>query len=54
MTPKLKKAMRTLKADREFLGLTWLEFVKFIERSPGAQKTSVLEAFEVYKQEIES
>ena len=49
-----KRAMNILNADRLFLGLTWLEFVKFIERSPGAQKTSVLEAFQVYKQEIES
>ncbi len=49
-----KRAMNILNADRLFLGLTWLEFVKFIEGSPGAQKTSVLEAFEVYKQEIES
>ena len=48
----LKRAMNILNADRLFLGLTWLEFVKFIESSPGAQKTSVLEAFEVYKQEI--
>mgnify|MGYP001174118425 CR=1 FL=1 len=47
-----KRAMNILNADRIFLGLTWLEFIKFIERSPGAQKTTVLQAFEIYKQEV--
>lgn len=49
-----KRAMNILNADRLFLGLTWLEFTKFIQQSPGAQKSVVLAAFEIYKQEIES
>lgn len=49
----LKRAMKILHEDMLFLGMDWSRFFKFIQESPGAQKTSVLEAFEVYRKHVE-
>ena len=50
----LKKAMKILQEDMLFLGMDWERFFNFIQESPGAQKTSVLQAFEVYRKHIEA
>ena len=49
----LKKAMKILHEDMLFLGMDWERFFQFIQESPGAQKTSVLEAFDIYRSHIE-
>ena len=49
----LKKAMTILNEDRLFLGMDWERFLQFIQESRGAQKTSVLNAFEVYRKHVE-
>ena len=49
----LNRAMKILDADRQFLGLDWERFFQFIQESRGAQKQSVLTAFEVYREHIE-
>ena len=46
---KLSTAMSILKTDMLFLGMSQDRFFKFIKESPGAQKRSVLTAFEVYQ-----
>lgn len=49
----LKAAMKVLHKDMLFLGMGWERYFQFIQESPGAQKTSVLEAFEVYRKHVE-
>lgn len=49
----LNKAMKILNEDRLFLGMDWERFFQFIQDSRGAQKTSVLNAFDVYREHIE-
>ena len=49
----LNRAMKILDADRQFLGLDWERFFQFIQESRGAQKQSVLTAFEVYREHIQ-
>ena len=51
---KLKGAMTVLKKDMEFLGLTFDQLCMFIERNPYAQKNSTIEAYTVYKSEVET
>ena len=50
----LNKAMKILNEDRLFLGMDWERFLQFIQESRGAQKTSVLNAFDVYREHIEA
>jgi hypothetical protein len=49
----LKKAMKILHEDMLFLGMDWERFFQFIQQSPGAQKSSVLAAFDVYRAHVE-
>tara|TARA_B100000886_G_C20411092_1_gene487075 strand:+ start:543 stop:755 length:213 start_codon:yes stop_codon:yes gene_type:complete len=51
---KLRGAMTVLKKDMEFLGLTFDELCIFIERNPYAQKNSTIDAYTVYKQNVDS
>ena len=50
----LTRAMKILNEDRLFLGMDWERLFQFIQESRGAQKTSVLNAFDVYRAHIES
>lgn len=47
-----RKAREILERDAEFLGMQWLDFLRFVKDNPGAQKQSVLNAFEVYRAHI--
>ena len=44
----IKAAMKVLYTDMAFLGMDFERFSRFIQESPGAQKSSVLKAFKVY------
>ena len=46
----LNQAIRILERDAEFLGIPMLDLLRFIVDNPGAQKQSVLNAFQVYKE----
>ncbi len=49
---KISTAMSILQTDMLFLGMSQERFFKFIKESPGAQKRSVLTAFDVYQKHI--
>lgn len=51
---KIKGAMTVLKKEMEFLGLDFEKLCAMIERSPLAFKNSVVEAYGVYKEEMEN
>ena len=48
---KLQAALKVLKKDAKFLGMTFEELLIFIVRNPYAQKLGTLEAYKVYKRE---
>ena len=48
----IEKALKILNKDREFLGMDWYPYFRFIKRSPGAFIATVIEAFERYTQEV--
>lgn len=46
---KLKGAITILKKEAEFMGLSFNGVLDFVEKSPLAVPSKVLEAFKVYK-----
>ena len=50
---KIKGATTVLTREAEFLGMTFDEVLIFIERNPFAVKNSTIEAFAVWKKEID-
>ena len=48
---KLKGAITVLRKEAEFMGLSFDDVLKFIEKNPLAVPSKVLEAFKVYKME---
>ena len=49
---KLKTAITKLRKEAEFLGMTFDEVLIFIERNPFAVKNSTIDAFAVWRKEI--
>ncbi len=47
----IKGAMTILKKECLFLGLTMKELLIFIDRYPGGQNNSTIEAYKIYKKE---
>ena len=50
---RIKGATTVLRKYAEFLGMTFSEFLVFVERNPYAVPNSVIDAFSVYKKEEE-
>lgn len=48
---KLTTAISVLQKDAEFLGMGFLEFLKFVKTNPLAQTQKTLEAFKVFEAE---
>ena len=48
----LNAAMKYLKDNKEFLGVTWEKLFTLLEEKPTTFPRSAVEAFEVYKAEI--
>lgn len=48
----IEKALKILNKDREFLGMDWYPYFRFIRRSPGAFSPTVIDAFKRYTQEV--
>jgi len=48
---KLKGAITVLRKEAEFMGLSFDDVLKFIEKNPLAVPNKALEAFKVYKKE---
>ena len=44
----IKRATTVLNKEREFLGLTWVELMVFIQRNPYAFPNRVIDAHKVY------
>jgi hypothetical protein len=49
---RFKGAKTVLYKECEFLGLSFVELMTFIEKNPLAMSRKVLEAFKVYKKEM--
>lgn len=45
---KIETAIKEIRKNAEFLGLTFSEMLEFIEKSPLAQNLKTLEAYKVY------
>jgi hypothetical protein len=45
----LKKAMRNLEAQREWLGVEWVELFSLLEEEPNEFSDITLRSFEIYK-----
>jgi hypothetical protein len=45
----LKKAMRNLEAQREWLGVEWVELFALLEEEPNEFSDITLRSFEIYK-----
>ena len=48
----IEKAYKILNKDREFLGMDWYPYFRFIRRSPGAFSSVVIAAYERYTGEV--
>lgn len=48
---KLTTAITVLQKDADFLGMNFLDFIKFVKQSPLAQTQKTLEAFRVFEAE---
>ena len=48
----IEKAYKILNKDREFLGMEWYPYFRFIKRSPGAFSATVIQAYERYTGEV--
>jgi hypothetical protein len=48
---KLTTAISVLQKDAEFLGMGFLEFLKFVKTNPMAQTQKTLQAFRVFEAE---
>jgi hypothetical protein len=49
MKMNLKKAMRNLEAQREWLGVEWVELFSLLEEEPNEFSDITLRSFEIYK-----
>ncbi len=45
---KMETAIKQLQKDAQFLGLTFSDMLKFIEKSPLAQTLKTMEAYKVF------
>lgn len=45
---KMSTAIKQLQKDAEFLGMSFSDFIEFVQRSPLAQTQKTLEAYRVY------
>jgi hypothetical protein len=50
---KFQTAIRVLKKDAEFMGITFDQILIFIQRNPYAVPQRVIEAFGVYQKQIQ-
>jgi len=50
----LKKAMRNLDQQREWLGLEWVELFALIQKEPSEFSDITLKSFETYKNHVEA
>jgi len=50
---KFQTAIRVLKKDAEFMGITFEQILVFITRNPYAVPQRVIEAFGVYQKQIQ-
>ena len=48
---KLTTAIAVLQKDADFLGMNFLDFLKFVKTNPMAQTQKTLEAFKVFQAE---
>ena len=48
---KLTTAISVLQKDADFLGMNFLDFLKFVKESPLAQTQKTMEAYRVFKAE---
>ncbi len=48
---KLTTAINQLQKDADFLGMNFLDFIKFVKASPLAQTQKTTEAFKVFEAE---
>ena len=48
---KLTTAISVLQKDADFLGMNFLDFLKFVKTNPLAQTQKTLEAFKVFEAE---
>jgi hypothetical protein len=48
---KLTTAISVLQKDADFLGMNFLDFLKFVKTNPMAQTQKTLEAFKVFEAE---
>ena len=48
-TMNLKKAMRNLEAQREWLGVEWVELFALLQEEPSEFSDITLRSFEIYK-----
>jgi hypothetical protein len=46
---KLTTAISVLQKDADFLGMNFLDFLKFVKESPLAQTQKTMEAFKVFE-----
>ena len=49
----LKKAMRNLDQQREWLGLEWVELFALIQEEPSEFSDITLRSFEIYKSKVQ-
>ena len=50
----LKKAMRNLDQQREWLGIEWIELFDLIQEDPSEFSDITLRSFEIYKNHVEA
>lgn len=48
---KIATAIAVLQKDADFLGMNFLDFLKFVKESPLAQTKKTMEAFKVFEAE---
>ena len=48
---KIATAIAVLQKDADFLGMNFLDFLKFVKESPLAQTQKTMEAFKVFEAE---
>ena len=53
MKMNLKKAMRNLDQQREWLGLEWAELFALIQEEPSEFSDITLRSFEIYKNKVQ-
>ena len=53
MNMNLKKAMRNLDQQREWLGIEWVELFALIQEEPSEFSDITLRSFEIYKSKVQ-